>query len=121
MRGNCRNGILLNFRIIGAVYPRFLSEIAGFQGELFNNLLKKKGQLFSNGILHLQQHEGIYYNTCHWGNGESSFSVFCFVLFLKNFNSMPTSELWIDLLMFPFFSLILTFCSDYIYHYVPSS
>lgn len=80
MRGNCWNGILLYFHITGAVFPSFLSEIAGFQGELFNNLLKKKSQLFSNGILHLQEHEGIYCKMCHLGEWGILFLcvLFCF-------------------------------------------
>jgi len=87
--------------------------------------IKKKGQLFFNGVLDLQQHGGTYSKMCYLGErGILSLSLslsFCFVLFLKILNSMTTRELWIDLLMFPFFSLIVTFCSDCNYHYLPSS
>lgn len=45
----------------------------------------------------------------------------CFVLFLKNLNTMPTREFWNDWLIFLLFSLILTFCSGCVYHNMPSS
>lgn len=84
---------------------------------------KKRSHLFPNGILDLQQHEGVYSKMCHlgkWGIHPHPLPP-CFILFLKNLNTMPTREFWSDWLIFLLFSLILTFCSDCVYRNVLST
>lgn len=84
---------------------------------------RKISHLFPNRILALHQHEGLYSKMCHLGK-EGIYPhplPLCFVLILRNLNTMPTGEFWSDWLIFLLFSLMLTFCSDYVYHNVPSS